>query len=224
MAWVLLIPIPDGFGMSEGCITSLPMSWSTKKPGSIGKPQAGVSIRIVNDNYEDVEPGQEGECLFKGSTVLMRYINNEAATKEAFRDGWLCTGDVLKVDEDGFMWLTGRKKELIKYKGNQIAPAELEEVLLGHPMVNEAGVCATWDERRETEVPVGYVNFTQSVELGKRGSVLTEIKEFLEGRVAPHKSLRGGLFYLDELPKGPTGKLQRRDLPAAKKERRQAKL
>jgi len=81
-----------------------------------------------------------------------------------------------------------------------------------------------WDERRETEVPVGYVNFTQSVESERTEGVLTEIKAFLEERVAPHKKLRGGLFYLDIIPKGPTGKLQRKDLPAAKKDSQSAKL
>ncbi|KIW02237.1 uncharacterized protein PV09_06390 [Verruconis gallopava] len=218
------VVVLNGYGMSEGTISSLKECRSAEKPGSVGKPQAGHQVRIVDDDYNDVMPGEQGECLVKGPTIFMGYINNEEATREAFRDGWLCTGDMLKVDSDGFFWLTGRKKELIKYKGNQVPPAELESVLLSHEDVNEAGVCGIWDERLETEVPVGYVNFTRDVPEKDRGQLLQDIKNYVEERVSPHKKLRGGLFHLESLPKNATGKLMRRDLPAARKQQKPSKL
>jgi acyl-coenzyme A synthetase/AMP-(fatty) acid ligase len=218
------VAVLNGYGMSEGTISTLKDNWATQKPGSIGKPQPGVQMRVVDDNYNDVAPGQEGECLVKGPTVFMGYINNDEATKENFRDGWLCTGDVVKVDKDGFFWLTGRKKELIKYKGNQVPPAELEAVLLSHEAVNDAGVCGIWSDNLDTEVPVGYINFTRHVEPNARPKLLQEIRNYVDERVSPHKKLRGGLFYLETIPKGPTGKLLRRELPAVKKQEKPAKL
>lgn len=99
--------------MSEGTISMLKEQWSEKKAGSVGKPAAGVSVRIVDDDYNDVPVGSDGECLWKGPTLFTAYKSNAEETKASFHDGWLCTGDVMRADNDGFLWITGRKKELV---------------------------------------------------------------------------------------------------------------
>lgn len=212
--------ITNGYGMSETTVTFLRENWGVSKAGSVGRPASGVSIRLVDEKYNDVKPGEPGECLIKSETMFMGYKNNDSETKSSFKNGWLCSGDVLKVDEDGFFWLTGRKKELIKYKGNQVAPAELEDVLLSHPLVTDAAVCGIYDEKQETELPVGYVSLQESVAIEEREKVLKEIREYVHVRVSPYKKLRGGLYYLKQMPKGTTGKLQRLELPAKVVERR----
>ena len=108
--------ILNGYGMSEGTISTLRESQAERKAGSIGKPAAGNSIRVVDDQYNDVPMGTDGECLWKGPTMFMGYKNNEEETRKSFHDGWLCTGDVVRVDEDSYFFITGRKKELIKFK------------------------------------------------------------------------------------------------------------
>jgi acyl-coenzyme A synthetase/AMP-(fatty) acid ligase len=214
----------NGYGMSEGTISTLSGARSGLKSGSIGKPSPGHQVRIVDEEYRDVEAGVQGQCLVRGATTFKEYYNNPEATKESFHDGWLCTGDTVSIDADGFMWFHGRSKELIKYKGNQVPPAELEDVLLSHEAVSEAGVCGMFDARLETEVPVGYVNFTKPIPEKERQGLLDEIKKWANERMASHKKLRGGLFFLDPLPKNATGKLMRRDLPAAKQQQKPAKL
>ena len=218
------IVVLNGYGMSEGAISTLKEARSAEKSGSIGKAMPGNQIRIVDESFNDVTPGTQGQCLVRGPTIFMEYLDNAAATKETFRDGWLCTGDTISADSDGFFWFHGRSKELIKYKGNQVPPAELEDVLLSFPDVNEAGVCGVWDDQRDTEIPVGYVNFTRPVPANERQALLERIRKYHDERVSPHKKLRGGLYFLEALPKNATGKLMRKDLPAAKQQAKPAKL
>lgn len=220
--------IVQGYGMSEVSITSLRGHWGAVKGGSCGKPFAAVSLRVVNDDFNDVRPGTQGECIVKSPTLFMRYKNNRKETDSSFRDGWFCTGDMVRVDEQGFLWLTDRKKELIKYKGNQVPPAEIEGVLLSHPRVKDAAVCGVYDEDQQTEIPVGYVSIDNKPnEAAAMVRLLQDIKEYVDTRVAPYKRLRGGIFYLESIPKGPTGKVLRRMLPArlnADKEATKSKL
>jgi 4-coumarate--CoA ligase len=207
----------NGYGMTECTISLLREHQAATKAGSVGKPAAGVHIRIVDDKFADVPLGTVGECLVKSPTVFLEYRSNAMETAEAFRDGWLKTGDVVRCDAEGFLWLEGRKKELIKYKGNQVAPAELEAILLEHPAVIDAGVCSKIDSRGN-EVPTGFITLADEVEEGDREKVIKQIKAFVEERVAPYKKLRGGLFSLNTLPKGNTGKLLRRQLLSAYQE------
>ena len=216
--------ILNGYGMSEGTISSLRENWSERKAGSIGRPAAGNSIRIVDDNYNDVPVGTDGECLWKGPTLFMGYKSNPEETRNSFHDGWLCTGDVVRVDEDGYFFMTGRKKELIKFKGNQVPPAEIEAVLLAHPLVTDAGVCGVYDQNFEGEVPVGYVSLDSTIPKEDHEKTLEAVKAFVHERVARYKRLRGGLFHLPEMPKNANGKLMRRELPAKKEELRRSKL
>ncbi|CAK7217081.1 hypothetical protein SCUCBS95973_003030 [Sporothrix curviconia] len=218
--------IVQGYGMTEGSVTILRRYSARRKQGSVGKLSANVRVRIVDDSLNDVAPGESGEILFAAATVFMGYKKNDAANKETFilGDEWIRSGDVGRIDEDGYVWLTDRKKDLIKYKGNQVTPAELENALHAHPLVMEAGVCGKWDAVQETEVPVGYVNFKPSVAIADREVVLKQVLEYVNSKVAKTKKLRGGLFYLEVFPRNATGKLMRRSLPARLQAMRQAKL
>ncbi len=216
----------NGYGMTEVSITMLRETQS-HRAGSLGRVAAGNEIRIVDDALQDVAPGGEGQCLVRGPTLFMGYRDNAAETASSFVAAsgggpWFLTGDVVRMDDDGFLWMTGRKKELIKFRGNQVPPAELEEVLLAHPLVVEAGVCGVFDTALDTEVPLAAVTLAASVAVADRPAALARVSAFVDERVAPYKRLRGGLFHLDALPKGVTGKLQRRDIAAAVEASRKA--
>ncbi|KAG7109276.1 4-coumarate--CoA ligase 3 like protein [Verticillium longisporum] len=171
-----------------------------------------MEVRIVDENYKDVQTGVDGECLIRGPSVYMEYKNNEAETAAAFRGGWMCTGDIVHVDQDGYFWLTGRKKELIKYKSHQIAPAELEAVLLSHPSVTDAGVYGVRDEATQEELPVGFVSLSTAISNRDRSQTMERLSVFMDARVSSYKRLRGGLFLVESLPKNSSGKLLRREL------------
>ncbi|KAJ5623146.1 hypothetical protein N7490_011751 [Penicillium lividum] len=181
-------------------------------------------IRIVDEDLKDVGVGKPGEVLVRGPTVFMGYKNNEKATKETFHNGWMRTGDVLSIDDDGFLWFHERRKEMIKVKGNQVAPSELEGIIGSHPQVIEAAVCGYWDSERQTEWPIGYAVLAPSVPVSERRQVLGEIQAWVSQNIAPYKRLRGGLHYIEALPKNPTGKLQRSQLPIKLVEKRRNKV
>jgi acyl-CoA synthetase (AMP-forming)/AMP-acid ligase II len=113
-------PIFQGYGMTETNITTLRPE-QAHMAGSVGKLFSNLEARLVDDDMNDVKFGDEGEMLVRGPSVFRRYMNNEAATEEAFHDGWMKTGDMLRSDENGFFYLTERKKELIKYKGYELS-------------------------------------------------------------------------------------------------------
>ncbi|CAO2648201.1 Nn.00g074680.m01.CDS01 [Neocucurbitaria sp. VM-36] len=218
-------PIFQGYGMTETNIATL-RSHEWNRVGSVGRLFANVEARIVNDNLNDVDEGQDGEMMVRGPTVFRRYLNDPAATRETFHDGWMRTGDVLHFDTEGFLYLTDRKKELIKYKGFQVAPSELEGILTTHHFVDEGVVCAKWDEKEGTEVPMAYVTLSSVVPKdpsGRRNAVI-EIERFVNGKVSSYKRLRGGVEILEEIPKTASGKILRRMMPARLAMARTAKL
>ncbi|KAF2735574.1 putative amp dependent CoA ligase [Polyplosphaeria fusca] len=224
-------PIMQGYGMTETNITML-KSESAHRVGSVGKLFASIEARVVDDDGRDVQEGEQGEILVRGPSIFRRYMRNEAATKETFSGEWMMTGDVGGVNAEGFWFLTERKKELIKYKGQvvalcgvfsslhvyryQVAPAELESLLNSHPQVIEGAVCGLWDENQGTEVPIAYVTLaTEAKASGQdRNALLVDIRQHVDSKVASYKKLRGGVFALDELPKSGNGKVLRRLLPA----------
>ncbi|KAL4895113.1 hypothetical protein BDV59DRAFT_211916 [Aspergillus ambiguus] len=196
--------------------------------GSVGKLFAGTEARLVDPNTgKDVEPGQEGELWVRGPQVMMGYCNDPTSTKATFSDGWLKTGDIMRVDADGNFWVTDRLKEMIKYKGFQIAPSELEDMLLRHDDVTDAAVCAVYDDAQATEVPLAYVSVTPekaNLRENEVQEILDNIRQWMDSRVAGYKKLRGGVFHLQTLPKNPTGKILRRLLPAKVQEQRRNRL
>jgi 4-coumarate--CoA ligase len=159
----------------------------------------------------EVPQGKEGEVWIKGPNVFLGYHNNPSATSSSKTpDGFFKTGDIGFEDEDGNMYITDRVKELIKYKGFQVAPAELEGILTSHELINDVAVVGIRDESQATEVPLACVVPKEGVE--RSGKSERAIVEWLSERVAGHKRLRGGVKWVDEVPKSASGKILRRVL------------
>ncbi|KAJ9649292.1 hypothetical protein H2199_000067 [Coniosporium tulheliwenetii] len=198
------IMISQTWGLSEttGSITLLPHG-RQDDTGSVSCLVPNAIARIVDDEGKDVPVGQPGEVIVKAPIVTKGYHKNPEANKEAFIDGWFRTGDIA-LFKDGMFYIVDRKKELIKYKGLQVAPAELEALLLSHPLILDAAVIGV--EAEGTEVPRAYV-------VADRQKMPPEkIEAFVADNVADYKRLRGGVVYLDAIPKSPSGKILRKDL------------
>uniref|UniRef100_A0A1I8FEK6 Acyl-CoA synthetase n=1 Tax=Macrostomum lignano TaxID=282301 RepID=A0A1I8FEK6_9PLAT len=164
--------------------------------------------RVVNVvTGQDVGPGQEGELVVKGPQVMLGYLNNEKATRDCIReDGWFHTGDIAVYDEFGYFKIVDRVKELIKVKGSQVAPAELEDILLNHPSVQDCAIIARPDERAG-ELPCAFVVPRPGVQL-----TAEEVKSYVADRVTKYKRLDGGVVFTDSIPRNPSGKILRRFL------------
>lgn len=171
----------------------------------------------MSETETEVPVGQTGELWIKGPNIFKGYLNNPAGTANALtEDGYFKTGDVGYQDAHGNFFITDRVKELIKYKGFQVPPAELEGLLASHPKVADAAVVGVYHEEQATEVPRAYVVPAAGVEGGKRTEA--EITSWLAGKVASHKRLRGGIRFIDEVPKSASGKILRRVLKERVKE------
>ena len=161
--------------------------------------------------------GESGELWVKGPNVFKGYLNNPEGTKNALTpDGYFKTGDVGYQDKDGNFYITDRVKELIKYKGFQVPPAELEGLLISHPMVNDVAVIGIYVEDQATEVPRAYIVPKPGVERSPKTA--QDISQWLQTKVANHKRLRGGVRFVDEVPKSASGKILRRLLKAKAQE------
>jgi acyl-CoA synthetase (AMP-forming)/AMP-acid ligase II len=197
----------QGYGLTETSpVTHVIRPDGDNKPGSIGPPLAGTECRVVDsESGEDVVPGERGELWIRGPQVMQGYLNNPEATAATVdADGWLHTGDVAIVDEDGFFAIVDRLKELIKYKGFQVAPAELEALIINHPQVADVAVIGIPDEECG-ELPKAFV-VAASDDLDTDG-----LMEWVAGQVSPQKRIRL-VEVVDEIPKSPSGKILRRVL------------
>ncbi|KAI8814940.1 hypothetical protein BJ742DRAFT_195424 [Cladochytrium replicatum] len=202
------IQIRQGYGMTElSPVTHMSLQ-DVIIPGSVGHLLPNVECKLVNpDTGKEVGYNQEGEVWVRGPMVMKGYHNNPQATKETIdKDGWLHTGDIGVCDETGNFKIVDRLKELIKYKGLQVAPAELEAHLLSHPSIADAAVVSIPDQAAG-ELPLAYVVLKPDVTLSE-----TEVQKFIEGQVAQHKRLRGGVIFTDAIPKAASGKILRRVL------------
>jgi acyl-CoA synthetase (AMP-forming)/AMP-acid ligase II len=200
-------PVVQGYGMTESSpVTHVtPLDPARHRLGSIGPPVPSTECRIVDvAGGDELGPDEEGEVCVRGPQVMRGYLDDPEATAATVdADGWLHTGDVGRADDDGYVVLVDRVKELIKYKGYQVAPAELEAILVEHPAVAEAAVVGRPDEEAG-EVPKAFVALTGE-------ATDEEIMGFVAERVAPYKRLRA-LEVVDEIPKSPSGKILRRVL------------
>jgi acyl-CoA synthetase (AMP-forming)/AMP-acid ligase II len=208
--------VSQAYGMTEGGATHLGPNVPDKiKPASAGRVMPNTECKVVDVvSGTPLAPHQQGEILVRGPTVMRGYLNRPDATAETIdAEGWLRTGDIGFADEDGYFYIVDRAKELIKYKGYQVAPAELEAVLLAHPAIADAAVIGIADEEAG-ELPKAFVV--------RKGEVTAEeVIAFVAGRVAPHKKVRA-VEFMDQLPKSLTGKLLRRVL--IEREREQARV
>jgi acyl-CoA synthetase (AMP-forming)/AMP-acid ligase II len=198
--------LQQGYGMTEAS----PATHTTSdiadeiKPGSIGTLVANTECRVVDPaTHQDVAPGQDGEIWVRGPQVMRGYFNRPEETRATVdADGWLHTGDIGHADADGHFFIVDRLKELIKYKGLQVAPAELESVLLSHPAVKDAAVVPQKDETGE--LPHAFVVL-------KALATAEDLMAFVAARVAPYKKVRR-ITFVDVIPKSPSGKILRRVL------------
>ncbi|KAF9790975.1 AMP binding protein [Thelephora terrestris] len=208
--------IPQGYGLTEMSPVShlLPHDQFLSKVGSAGLLIPNLEARLVGIDGVDVKPGEPGELWLRGPTVMKGYLNNPTATKESITaDGWYKTGDVCTRDADGFYHIVDRIKELIKYKGFQVPPAEMEALLLQHPKIVDAAVIGVYSEEEATELPRAYVVPKVKPAPGAESATLSkEIQEWVRERVAKHKFLRGGVVIIDQVPKSAAGKILRRQL------------
>lgn len=202
--------VKQAWGMSELSPLGTVESDFNLRQGSIGQLISSTLGKVVDpkDTKKSLGPNQTGELTIKGPQVMMGYLNDPEKTSECLdQDGWLRTGDVAMYDEDGFFYLTDRIKELIKVRGFQVAPAELEALLLTHPNISDAAVIPIPDEV-SGELPRAYVTLKED-DISRHVSE-DEVKEWVKERVAPYKRLEGGVEFISQVPKSASGKILRR--------------
>lgn len=207
------VPIKQGYGLSETSPTTHTQPWEVWQStiGSVGVLLPNMTAKYMSPEEKELPKGETGELWLKGPNIFKGYLNNAEGTKNALtEDGYFKTGDVGYQDKDGNFYITDRVKELIKYKGFQVPPAELEGLLASHDKIDDVAVLGVFREDLATEVPLAYVVAKQGVEASP--SLEQEIQGWLAEKVANHKRLRGGVKFTDEIPKSASGKILRRML------------
>ena len=207
--------VGQGYGLTETSPVThiVPMDPSKLKKGSVGPSIRSTEVRIVDaESGDDLSHDEEGEVWIRGPQVMKGYLNRPDATAAVIdSDGWLHTGDIGRVDEAGNLYVVDRLKELIKYKGMQVAPAELEGLLLTHKAIADAAVIPVPDEEAG-ELPKGFVVLKPNQELSAE-----DVMSFVAEQVAPHKKIRR-VEFVSEIPKSASGKILRRLLVAQERE------
>lgn len=196
----------EGYGLSEAApVVASQKRGEPIKPGSVGKPIHGVEVKVVDDQGNELPPNEVGELVVRGDNITPGYFKNEEATREVLKDGWLHTGDMAKIDEDGYIYIVDRKKDLIIRGGFNIYPRDLEELLVKHPAVMEASVIGVPSERMGEEV-VAYVVKKPGVEVTEE-----ELIAYCQEHLAKYKTPRRVLF-IDEMPRNGVGKILKTEL------------
>jgi acyl-CoA synthetase (AMP-forming)/AMP-acid ligase II len=211
MANLTGISVVQGYGMTEaspvthvGYIAPPEMH----RPASIGQPLVLTDCRIVDLGGNEVAPGEPGELVMRGPQIMLGYWRDPQATAAVLRDGWYFSGDIVRCDADGFYYVLDRSKEMIKYKGFPVAPAEVESLLLEHPAVRDCGVVAKPD-LDAGEIPCAFVVLRES--FTPSGVLAKELCDFVADRLSRHKQPREVRF-VEVVPRTPSGKILRREL------------
>jgi long-chain acyl-CoA synthetase len=200
----------EGYGLSE----TSPVSSSNhpdreRKPGSIGTPLEGVEMKVFDEDDNEVAQGEVGEIVIRGHNIMKGYWERPDATAEAMRGGWFHSGDMARVDEDGYFFIVDRKKDLIIRGGYNVYPREVEEVLYEHPKIREAAVIGVPHDQWGEEIGAAVVlHDDQQLDPA-------EVSAYVKERIAAYKYPRL-VWFLDELPKGPTGKILKREIEPPK--------
>ena len=205
------ITLFEAFGLTETSpIATLNLPWDNKA-GSVGKAIPHVQLKIVDDAGKELPRNTDGELYIKGPNVMKGYYNRPDLTAEVMTpEGWFKTGDVAKIDDEGFLFITGRKKDMIIMAGEKIFPREIEDALRQHPAVVVAAVIGMKDGARG-EMPVAFVQLKPDAELGASKPTVNDLRNFVRERIAPYKTPRE-VYIMAELPRNATGKVQKRDL------------
>ena len=197
------VPVVEAYGMTEAAhqMASNPMPPLKRKPGSVGLP-AGPEVAIMDTSDSILSCGETGEIVIRGDNVMKGYENNPEANEKSFSQGWFRTGDQGYLDPEGYLFITGRLKEIINRGGQKISPREIDEVLLTHPSILQV-VAFGMPHHRLGEAVAAAVVLHKGSSVGER-----DLRQYVADRLAPYK-VPQQIIFLDSIPKGPTGKLQR---------------
>ncbi len=196
----------EGYGLSETSpVASSNHPGQERKPGSIGTPIEGVEMRLVDENDEPVAQGEVGEVVIRGHNIMKGYWGRPDATGEAMRGGWFHSGDMARIDEEGYFFIVDRKKDMIIRGGYNVYPREVEEVLFEHPKIREAAVLGVPHDEWGEEIGAAVV-LHDGEEVAPE-----EVSAYVKERIAAYKYPRI-VWFLDDLPKGPTGKILKREI------------
>lgn len=200
------VPLIEGYGLTEAApVVSVNPPDGIRKPSSVGPPLPGIDVKVIGEDGESLPAGRIGELLVRGPNVMKGYFNNPAETEAVLRDGWLCTGDMAKIDEDGYIYIVDRKKDLIIVGGMNIYPGEIENVIIKHPSVEESAMIGI-PFRDGEELPVLFIKKREDALLDEK-----EIRVFMEGKIAHFKKPRR-IIFVDDFPKTATGKIKKSEL------------
>lgn len=200
--------VQEGYGLTECSMgaTANPPFREALRPGSVGLPITDTEMKVIDVlTGEDLSPGSEGEICIKGPQVMQGYWNRPEATSEVLKDGWLLTGDIGREDENGYFFITDRKKDLILYKGYNVYPRELEEVIFRHPAVQQCAVVGKPDPDTG-EIPVAFVELKQGAQATRE-----QIIEHTNSQIAHYKKIREVIF-MDDIPVSGAGKVLKKRL------------
>ena len=200
------VPLLEGYGLTETSpVVSLNPMRGKRKPGSVGLPIEGVQVKVVNEQGSELRSGEIGEILVKGPNVMRGYLKNEQATNQTIKDNWLFTGDMGRLDQEDYIYIVDRKKDMINVRGLNVYPAEIEKVLFRHPKIKEAAVLGIKD-RLKGEVPKAFIVLKEKESLSA-----SEIVSYLRKDLAMFK-IPKFIDFRDNLPKTATGKVAKRQL------------
>ncbi len=212
------VPLREGYGLTEASpvVSFNRIEEERHKPGTVGLPLPGIEAKIVDDAGAPLPIGTPGELIVKGPNVMQGYLNRPEDTAQTIRDGWLFTGDIAQIDNDGFIRIIDRKKDLIIVDGLNVYPYEVEEVLYRHPAVKDCSMIGVPHEHEEgKELGIMYVVLQDGNKVAAR-----DLREYLTEHVAHYKIPRRFIF-IDELPRNATGKIMKKELRVWYREREQ---
>ena len=200
------LPLLEGYGLSEAspAVAVNPLK-GIRKPGSVGPPLPGVEVAVIGKDGNKLPAGEVGELIVKGPNIMKGYYNRDEETAAVLKDGWLYTGDMAKLDEDGYIYIVDRKKDLIIIDGMNVYPREIEEFIIKHPSVDECAMAGVPDGRG-SEISMLFIKRKGDADVDEQ-----EIRNYMKGRLARFKIPRR-IIFIDEFPKTATGKIKKTEL------------
>ena len=200
------VPLIEGYGLTEASpVVAVNPLHGVRKPASVGPPVAGVEVAIVGDDGKRMSVGETGELIVKGGNVMKGYFNKEKETREVLKEEWLYTGDMARIDDDGYIFIVDRKKDLIIVDGMNIYPRQVEDIVLQHESVEECAMVGIPDGRG-SEITILFIKKKEGVNVDEG-----DMRNYLRDRMARYKIPRR-IIIIDEFPKTATGKIKKAEL------------